>query len=1412
MSNEEKTGAPSGKSSSKPASAESVHVALRVRPLLGHENLQRCKSIVQYPVPNQVLIGDDRRFTYDNVFSESSTQDSVFEKCVSDLLSNFHGGYNATILAYGQTGSGKTFTMGTSSSDGVAVEKLGILPRFVHELFSLIDNNKETHSYQVRVSFIEIHNEDIHDLLNSDKNASAPQIREIDGQIVVQGTNQEEVKSSQEMLGCLERGSLCRTTGSTLMNATSSRSHAIFSVFLDQVKNTDIGNGEVNEEQLSSKFNFVDLAGSERLKRTGAVGQRMKEGISINSGLLALGNVISALGDPARKSGHIPYRDSKITRLLQDSLGGNSKTLMIACVSPADVNFEETLNTLKYANRAKNIQNKAVINRDPNAAKIEQMATRIRELEAALAAGGVAVETYAEVFAPSDEEYTYLKEQNKLMETEVKRLTSQLKDSRVDTTTLSETLMEVEKQRDVFRMQLLKISEMYPEVKVELSQRELDLIASNIEQITNMKFQILNLKRDNTLANNEITALKKQISSGLRGVGPALGGGDSKTTNDMFMKHTKKRSPSAIDDLDFSIVVQKVEADKKREKMDTTISGVGEVFSAMAMNDTQASNPDTDRDDDDEDETDVDDDVKSIYNVAAVKERQHNYNMKRMSDQHADLSTDIAQNENLLHQLMKTKETAMEMRKRYEEKLHTMEEELSRVTSQHKTEVGAMSDKDAKKAKIQYEKKMSALKKQIAELKVKLEENRRLHAIKEQDEKRIKSLQSKIDTQKAEKVKLSHKMKEEADKHRQWIKQKDKRVKTLEKESRKSKNEMSKLKRMMEKQEAVIRRKNEEKSALEKRLQSQKDVVASANLMRQAKSKMSTKASKKKGSAGGRGGKVYGDDVDELKDGFDDEIDRAVEYLDLMAEHEKLVQQRNEATESKKQADAMIENPDPNLSHEVIEYWADRSENLKSQINYLNRQVVSLRVSSAKCAESARDIRRNIFNRHRVRRMEHGRALILHLMDQLVAMKHEKRARDELIDDLQITLESQKQDLKAVTRQSLLLQKTPSAKKLLAEMDEMEAMMDRMKEERQGAQSDSYVVNVNAPNGQDDGAAEGEDDGDAAVDNSMMFHRLYPGPSPARQKSGPMTAWDELSAGSVSPSMSASASPRSPKSGDGGYASDYEKEYSRRRTRDRRSSNANGDEDDVEDEEEEEKQKGNKSVFDRLTNSKNFTGMHKNIHKDKPRVKKSASTRSFREKPIKEGKEPTTVSTPTNATSTSTENDRPGTRPASRSTSRRSRPQGNVFSRLTDESSFTGMHKHRAVDGKKTRSANNSSGGAAGGGKNKPLRSMSEMEKQFAELNADWTKDNVGKAKSQPKHRRNRSSVDATDLPTKVDKQTAQSAVKKLDSLFSKAKQRRSTSQLNLSAEAEADGDESDDGPSPSGREVLEAIETVIEN
>ncbi|XP_061670145.1 kinesin-like protein kif7 [Syngnathoides biaculeatus] len=365
----------------------SVQVAVRVRPLLPKERLRCHESCITVdPELQRVTLGHDRHFLCDFLFEETCCQDEVYSTSVQPLIDAFFQGFNATVFAYGQTGSGKTYTIGEANISSFRDEEQGIIPRAVADVFKLLDENDLT-DFSVRVSYLEVYKEEFKDLLEVETASKDIHIREDKGNIVLCGIKECVVEGLDEVLSLLESGNTARHTGATQMNPNSSRSHTIFTLHMDQRRGglrlygSATGSGP---QMLSSKFHFVDLAGSERILRTGNTGERLKESIQINSGLLALGNVIGALGDPKRKGSHIPYRDSKITRILKDSLGGNSKTLMIACISPSSSDFDESLNTLNYAARARNIQNRATVNCKRELDRVEGLEQQIKALRRAL--------------------------------------------------------------------------------------------------------------------------------------------------------------------------------------------------------------------------------------------------------------------------------------------------------------------------------------------------------------------------------------------------------------------------------------------------------------------------------------------------------------------------------------------------------------------------------------------------------------------------------------------------------------------------------------------------------------------------------------------------------------------------------------------------------------------------------------------------------------------------------------------------------------------------------------------------------------------------------------------------------------------------------------------------------------------
>uniref|UniRef100_A0A8C5L3W5 Kinesin family member 7 n=1 Tax=Jaculus jaculus TaxID=51337 RepID=A0A8C5L3W5_JACJA len=346
-----------------------VRVALRVRPLLPKELLHGHQSCLQVePEHGRVTLGRDRHFGFHVVLAEDTGQEAVYQACVQPLLEAFFEGFNATVFAYGQTGSGKTYTMGEASVASLHEDEQGVIPRAMAEAFKLIDEN-DLLDCLVHVSYLEVYKEEFRDLLEVGTASRDIQLREDDrGNVVLCGVKEVDVEGLDEVLSLLEMGNAARHTGATHLNRLSSRSHTVFTVTLEQRGRAPSRLPRPSGSQLLvSKFHFVDLAGSERVLKTGSTGERLKESIQINSSLLALGNVISALGDPQRRGSHIPYRDSKITRILKDSLGGNAKTVMIACVSPSSSDFDETLNTLNYASRAQNIRNRATVNWRPEA-------------------------------------------------------------------------------------------------------------------------------------------------------------------------------------------------------------------------------------------------------------------------------------------------------------------------------------------------------------------------------------------------------------------------------------------------------------------------------------------------------------------------------------------------------------------------------------------------------------------------------------------------------------------------------------------------------------------------------------------------------------------------------------------------------------------------------------------------------------------------------------------------------------------------------------------------------------------------------------------------------------------------------------------------------------------------------------
>ncbi|KAK6307534.1 hypothetical protein J4Q44_G00226820 [Coregonus suidteri] len=366
---------------------EAVKVVVRCRPFNRREETMDNDNILEVNTKlGQITLRNPRAspeelmksFTFDAVYDFESKQSDIYHDTVRPLVDSVLQGFNGTILAYGQTGTGKTYTMLGMPTDN----ERGIIPNSFNQIFTQISRS-QNQQYLVRASYLEIYQEEVRDLLCKDNNKKLDLKENPDSGVYVKDLSSVVSKNVMEIEHVMNIGDQSRSVGFTNMNERSSRSHAIFMITVECSEKGADGEDHIRV----GKLNMVDLAGSERQSKTGANGERLKEATKINLSLSALGNVISALVDG--KSTHIPYRDSKLTRLLQDSLGGNAKTVMVATLGPASKNYEESLTTLRYANRAKNIKNKPKINEDPKDALLREFQEEITRLKAQLEERGM---------------------------------------------------------------------------------------------------------------------------------------------------------------------------------------------------------------------------------------------------------------------------------------------------------------------------------------------------------------------------------------------------------------------------------------------------------------------------------------------------------------------------------------------------------------------------------------------------------------------------------------------------------------------------------------------------------------------------------------------------------------------------------------------------------------------------------------------------------------------------------------------------------------------------------------------------------------------------------------------------------------------------------------------------------------
>ncbi|KFP44820.1 Kinesin-like KIF21A, partial [Chlamydotis macqueenii] len=531
---------------------------------------------------------------------------------------------------------------------------------------------------------------------------------------------------------------------------------------------------EMNEyETLTAKFHFVDLAGSERLKRTGATGERAKEGISINCGLLALGNVISALGDKSKKATHVPYRDSKLTRLLQDSLGGNSQTLMIACVSPSDRDFMETLNTLKYANRARNIKNKVMVNQDRASQQINALRSEITRLQMELMEYKTGKRIIDEEGVESINDMFH---ENVMLQTENNNLRVRIKAMQETIDALRARITQL--MSDQANQVLARAGEGNEEIS--------NMIHNYIKEIEDLRAKLLESEavNENLRRNLSRASTRSTYFGGSSAFSASMLSSEKETMEildlakkdlEKLKKKERKKKKSVKED----------NTDNEQEKRDEKGTLERENNELEAEEVQEVSDHEDEDDDDDEDEDDMEV-VESSDESDSDSDEKENYQADL-----ANITCEIAIKQKLIDELENSQRRLQTLKKQYEEKLMMLQHKIRDTqlerdqVLQNLGSVETYSEEKAKKIKSEYEKKLQAMNKELQRLQTAQKEHARLLKNQSQYEKQLKKLQQEVTEMKKTKVRLMKQMKEEQEKARMTESRRNREIAQLKKEQRK---------------------------------------------------------------------------------------------------------------------------------------------------------------------------------------------------------------------------------------------------------------------------------------------------------------------------------------------------------------------------------------------------------------------------------------------------------------------------------------------------------------------------------------------------------------------------------------------------------------------------------------------------
>uniref|UniRef100_A0A8C2PDE5 Kinesin motor domain-containing protein n=1 Tax=Capra hircus TaxID=9925 RepID=A0A8C2PDE5_CAPHI len=757
------------------------------------EGCHICTSVT--PGEPQVFLGKDKAFTFDYVFDIDSQQEQIYTQCIEKLIEGCFEGYNAT------TGAGKTYTMGTGFDVNIIEEEQGIISRAVKHLFKSIEEKKHTSiknglpppDFKVNAQFLELYNEEVLDLFDTTRDIDAKtkksniRIHEDSaGGIYTVGVTTRTVNTESEMMQCLKLGALSRTTASTQMNVQSSRSHAIFTIHLCQTRmcpqidaesatdNKVISeSSQMNEfETLTAKFHFVDL--------------------------LALGNVISALGDKSKRATHVPYRDSKLTRLLQDSLGGNSQTIMIACVSPSDRDFMETLNTLKYANRARNIKNKVMVNQDRASQQINALRSEITRLQMELMEYKTGKRIIDEEGVESINDMFH---ENAMLQTENNNLRVRIK-------AMQETV-------DALRTRITQlVSDQANQVLVragEGNEEISNMIHNYIKEIEDLRAKLLESEAVNENLRKNLTRAtsRSPYFSGSSAFSPTIVSSDKETIEIIDLakkdleklKRKEKKKKKRLQKLEESnreersVAGKEDNTDTDQEKKEGKNISERENIELEVEESQEVS----DHEDEEEEEEEEEDDIEG---------GESSDESDSESDEKANYQADLA---NI------TCEIAIKQK---------LIDELENILFGHLGSVESYSEEKAKKVRSEYEKKLQAMNKELQRLQAAQKEHARLLKNQSQYEKQLKKLQQDVMEMKKTKVRLMKQMKEEQEKARLTESRRNREIAQLKKDQRKRDHQLRLLEAQKRNQEVVLRRKTEEVTALRRQVRPMSDKVA----------------------------------------------------------------------------------------------------------------------------------------------------------------------------------------------------------------------------------------------------------------------------------------------------------------------------------------------------------------------------------------------------------------------------------------------------------------------------------------------------------------------------------------------------------------------------------------------------------